>query len=140
MRPRLRIGVFDPAKADHARTAPWRGRERLVDDPRLGRIVTTLGVMKKMVHGIARRDISALPRPLDLIAGRWLVRARGRKTGDVRIPREFEHCLPRPTRARAAAASASEASGVVVATEGRPAKRAARAASRGYRSSPGASR
>jgi len=76
--------------------------------PRLGRIVTTLGVMKKMVHGIARRDISALPRPLDLIAGRWLVRARGRKTGDVRIPREFEHCLPRPTRARAAAASASQ--------------------------------
>ncbi|HUA83451.1 MAG TPA: hypothetical protein VMB85_06290 [Bryobacteraceae bacterium] len=53
----------------------------------------------------ARKDISAIPRPLDLIAGKWFVRARGSKQGDPQTPREFEHCVPKPAQnARAAAA------------------------------------
>ena len=74
--------------------------------PRLGRLLTTLGVLKKIVHGIARKDISAIPRPLDLIAGKWFVRARGRKQGDPQTPREFEHCVPKSGAKRARAAAA----------------------------------
>lgn len=63
--------------------------------PRLGRIITTLGVLKKILHGLARKDISAIPRPLDLLAGSFFVRARGRRDGEPRVPAEFERCLPR---------------------------------------------
>ncbi len=75
--------------------------------PRLGRIIASLGVMKKILHGVLRRDISAVPRPLDILAGRIFVRAGGRRHGETRVPREFEHALPRMgvTRARAAAAN-----------------------------------
>ena len=75
--------------------------------PRLGRIIAGLGVLKKIVHGVMRRDISAVPRPLDIFAGRIFVRARGRRQGEAQVPREFEHALPRmgPARARAAAAA-----------------------------------
>jgi hypothetical protein len=78
--------------------------------PRLGRLLTTLGVLKKMVHGIARKDISAIPRPLDLLAGKWFVRARGSKQGDPQTPREFEHCVPKAGAKRVRAASAGESS------------------------------
>ncbi len=77
--------------------------------PRIGRMITTLGVVKKIVHGIARKDISALPRPLDLIAGRWLARAKQTAANDGRIPREYDHCLPKPTAARVRAAAAAGA-------------------------------
>jgi hypothetical protein len=64
--------------------------------PRLGAVITALGVLKKMIHGIARKDVSPIPRPLDLLAARALIGRRGRKDGDLRVPREFEHCLPKP--------------------------------------------
>jgi anaerobic magnesium-protoporphyrin IX monomethyl ester cyclase len=44
--------------------------------PRLGALIITLGLVKKIVHGLLRRDISAIPRPLDLSLGRLLVRRR----------------------------------------------------------------
>ncbi|HLW76461.1 MAG TPA: radical SAM protein [Bryobacteraceae bacterium] len=77
--------------------------------PKLGRLIAALGMLKKILHGIPRRDISALPRPVDLLAGRWFVRNRGRRDGQVHVPREFEHALPRllPSKARAQAATAS---------------------------------
>src|SRR5262249_19112953 len=77
--------------------------------PRLGRIITTLGVLKKIVHGVARKDISAIPRPFDILAGKLFVRRKGRKDGDLSIPREFETALPKPVvRAKRAAVAGSE--------------------------------
>jgi radical SAM superfamily enzyme YgiQ (UPF0313 family) len=64
--------------------------------PRLGAVITALGVLKKMIHGIARKDVSPIPRPVDLLAARLFVGRRGRKDGDLRVPRQFEHCLPKP--------------------------------------------
>jgi radical SAM superfamily enzyme YgiQ (UPF0313 family) len=46
--------------------------------PRLGAIIMALGLVKKVVHGLLRRDISAIPRPLDRCLGRLLVRRRFR--------------------------------------------------------------
>jgi anaerobic magnesium-protoporphyrin IX monomethyl ester cyclase len=80
--------------------------------PRLGAMISALGLVKKILHGIARRDISAIPRPLDLLAGKFFVRAKGRKTGAPSVPREFEHGLPRPTL-RARKASAAVGSGLI---------------------------
>ena len=77
--------------------------------PRMGRLLTTAGVLKKILHGILRKDISAIPRPLDLIAGKWFVRCRGRKEGTPQVPREFEHCLPKPGERQARAARAGQA-------------------------------
>jgi hypothetical protein len=75
--------------------------------PRIGAMISALGLVKKIVHGIARRDISAIPRPLDLIAGKFFVRARGRRMGPPSVPKEHEHGLPKPTsRLRHAAAAA----------------------------------
>jgi radical SAM superfamily enzyme YgiQ (UPF0313 family) len=62
--------------------------------PRIGRLISTLGVIKKILHGVARKDLSAIPRPLDVLAGRWFVGMRGRRDGDLRVPREFQHCRP----------------------------------------------
>jgi anaerobic magnesium-protoporphyrin IX monomethyl ester cyclase len=74
--------------------------------PRLGALISGLGLAKKIVHGLSRRDISAIPRPLDLIAGKLFVRAKGRRTGTPSVSKEFEHGLPQPTaRARRAAAA-----------------------------------
>jgi radical SAM superfamily enzyme YgiQ (UPF0313 family) len=64
--------------------------------PRLGRLITSLGLVKKILHGIARKDIFSIPRPLDLLAGRIFVRCKGFRAGAPRVPREFEHGLPRP--------------------------------------------
>jgi len=63
--------------------------------PRIGAVLVALGVAKKIIHGMLRRDISAIPRPLDLAFGRWFVRPKGRKQGEARVPREFEHSLPK---------------------------------------------
>jgi anaerobic magnesium-protoporphyrin IX monomethyl ester cyclase len=77
--------------------------------PRLGTIVTALGVVKKIIHGVARKDISAIPRPFDIVAGKLFVRRKGRKDSDLRIPREFEHALPKPiVRPKRAAGVGSE--------------------------------
>jgi radical SAM superfamily enzyme YgiQ (UPF0313 family) len=74
--------------------------------PKIGAMIAAAGLVKKIVHGVARRDISAIPRPLDLIAGRFFVRAKGRKTGPPSIAKEHEHGLPMPTsRLKHAAAS-----------------------------------
>lgn len=71
--------------------------------PRLGRLIAGLGLIKKIVHGLARKDISAIPRPLDVVAGMIFVRNRGQRQGDLRIPAEFAHCAPKnghPVKAR----------------------------------------
>jgi anaerobic magnesium-protoporphyrin IX monomethyl ester cyclase len=73
--------------------------------PKLGTLIGGLGLVKKIIHGILRRDISAIPRPLDLVAGRFFVRGKGSKLGDPRVPREFDHCLPKSGPRRAAAAA-----------------------------------
>ncbi len=44
--------------------------------PRVGTIIMALGLVKKVVHGLMRRDISAIPRPLDRRLGRLIVRRR----------------------------------------------------------------
>jgi len=79
--------------------------------PRTGALITRLGVIKKVLHGLLRRDISALPRPVDMLLGRFFVRSKGHRQGDLRVPREFEHCHPRPSAAhvrKMAARAASE--------------------------------
>ena len=77
--------------------------------PRIGAIITSLGVVKKILHGVMRRDISAVPRPLDILAGRIFVRSRGRRQGDLRIPREFERCLPKAIAVRPKSIAAAAA-------------------------------
>lgn len=75
--------------------------------PRIGAAIGAMGVIKKIVHGVARGDISAIPRPFDLLAGQLLRFGNPRKLGYERLPREFENALPtaRP-RVLARAASA----------------------------------
>jgi anaerobic magnesium-protoporphyrin IX monomethyl ester cyclase len=78
--------------------------------PKLGSAITLLGVVKKIVHSILRNDISAMPRPMDLIAGRIFIGKRGRKDGQLRVAREFERSLPRPSgRAQATHAASAGA-------------------------------
>ncbi len=64
--------------------------------PLIGAIISVAGLVKKVVHGVARKDISAIPRPLDLVAGKLFVRARGSRVRAT-VPSEFEHCLPKPS-------------------------------------------
>ncbi|MEO8027415.1 MAG: cobalamin-dependent protein [Bryobacteraceae bacterium] len=77
--------------------------------PKLGALISLLGLFKKVSHGLIRRDISAIPRPFDLIFGKYFARPKGQRQNDLRIPREFEHCLPKvgPARARRMAAAAA---------------------------------
>ena len=42
--------------------------------PRLGRLITAAGLVKKVVHSVVRRDISPLPRPLDRWIGKIFIR------------------------------------------------------------------
>jgi hypothetical protein len=37
---------------------------------RIGALIGVLGLIKKVLHGIARRDISPIPRPFDLFIGK----------------------------------------------------------------------
>ncbi len=88
--------------------------------PKLGALISAAGLIKKVVHGVARKDISAIPRPLDLIAGKMFVRSRGAKGSSV-VPDEFEHCLPkangaltrRMVRRKAAAAAEQSPAGAL---------------------------
>jgi anaerobic magnesium-protoporphyrin IX monomethyl ester cyclase len=75
--------------------------------PRLGAMISALGLVKKILHGIARRDISAIPRPLDLVAGKLFVRAKRpplrRTIGSKRIrtrPSEAHSASPQSSRCR----------------------------------------
>ncbi len=72
----------------------------MAQHPRIGGLVIWLGLLKKILHGIARKDLSAIPRPLDLLVGKLLLGRRGRRDGDPGVPRKFEHCLPKPRAAR----------------------------------------
>jgi len=80
--------------------------------PRIGSLLVMLGVVKKIVHGVLRRDISAIPRPLDLIAGKFFVRSKGARRGATHVPREFEQSLPKDgawrSKRAAMAAAASQ--------------------------------
>ncbi len=78
--------------------------------PRMGALISALGLMKKVLHGFARRDISAIPRPFDVLAGRLLRLGKNRKLGSENVPREFENSLPtaRPRRGLAHAAAAGK--------------------------------
>lgn len=77
--------------------------------PRTGKVIALLGVVKKILHGLMRRDISALPRPLDIFAGQIFVRARGKRDGDLTVPREFERALPKFSMGRQRAVAAAAA-------------------------------
>lgn len=77
--------------------------------PRIGAVIIWMGVVKKILHGIARKDLSAIPRPLDLLAGKIFVGGRGRRSGGPRVPREFEYCLPKPGAGRSRRAFAAAA-------------------------------
>jgi hypothetical protein len=79
--------------------------------PRIGAVLSFLGVIKKIVHGLGRRDISAIPRPFDRIAGQWFIARKGDKRGDSKVAPEFKHCLPqagaiRPKRVATASGGA----------------------------------
>jgi anaerobic magnesium-protoporphyrin IX monomethyl ester cyclase len=81
--------------------------------PLAGALISAAGLVKKIVHGVARKDISAIPRPLDLLAGKLFVR-RSRVPSPV--PAAFQHCLPtfvapqlQPLSRRAASASSVDA-------------------------------
>jgi anaerobic magnesium-protoporphyrin IX monomethyl ester cyclase len=74
--------------------------------PLLGALITGVAITKKIIHGVARKDISPLPRPFDLLAGKLFVRPKGQKQGDLRVPREFEHSRPEPRTPLASAAAA----------------------------------
>jgi len=76
--------------------------------PRIGAMLSFLGVIKKILHGLARKDVTAIPRPFDLRAGEWFIQRKGDKRGGAAVPSEFKHCLPqagaiRPKRTAATA-------------------------------------
>jgi radical SAM superfamily enzyme YgiQ (UPF0313 family) len=48
--------------------------------PRIGAVIIAIGLVKKIVHGLMRRDISAVPRPLDRRLGAILIRRRIKKS------------------------------------------------------------
>lgn len=76
--------------------------------PRLGAVIIALGMVKKLGHGLWRRDISAIPRPFDVWFGKVFVRARCHAAGVAggqaavqaegsvppHAPADFAHCLP----------------------------------------------
>ncbi len=64
--------------------------------PILGAVIAIAGMVKKILHGVIRKDISAIPRPLDLLAGRIFARRKGQLDPKAKMPREFELCLPKP--------------------------------------------
>lgn len=64
--------------------------------PLAGAAISIAGLIKKVVHGVLRRDISAIPRPLDLAAGRIFV-GRSKRVRSAKPSAAFEHCLPYPT-------------------------------------------
>jgi anaerobic magnesium-protoporphyrin IX monomethyl ester cyclase len=67
--------------------------------PIFGRIINVLGVAKKIVHGLARRDISAIPRPLDRSLGAWLIRRRFKTETDLdSTAYPYRHALAIPER------------------------------------------
>ena len=76
----------------------------------LGALISIAGLVKKVVHGVVRKDISAIPRPLDLVAGRIFVRRRRLQVPPA-VPPGFEHCVPHaadpyaPRRSMSAAAT-----------------------------------
>ena len=61
--------------------------------PWAGALISGAGLIKKVIHGVARKDISAIPRPLDLIAGKLFVRRRKLKAPEA-VSAEFAHALP----------------------------------------------
>jgi radical SAM superfamily enzyme YgiQ (UPF0313 family) len=77
--------------------------------PRIGAAISAMGLVKKILHGLSRGDVSAIPRPFDLVAGQVLRFGKRRRLGSERVPREFENCLPtaRPARTRVLAQAAS---------------------------------
>jgi hypothetical protein len=81
--------------------------------PRLGALISGLGIIKKICHGLLRGDISAIPRPFDLIAGRIMRLGKTQKPAGARLSREFEHSLPTapPQRQRAFAQAAGSGNG-----------------------------
>ncbi len=80
--------------------------------PRLGALISALGIVKKICHGLLRGDISAIPRPFDLLAGRFFQLGKTRKLGSGRVPREFEQSLPTALpRQRAFAQAAGSGNG-----------------------------
>ncbi len=67
--------------------------------PILGRIINVAGVAKKIIHGLLRRDISAIPRPLDRRLGSWLIRRRFRTDPDLNSATyPYRHALAVPDR------------------------------------------
>ena len=66
--------------------------------PLTGALISIAGLIKKVVHGVMRRDVSAIPRPLDLTAGKLFVR-RSKRARLAKPSAAFEHCLPYPTEA-----------------------------------------
>lgn len=77
--------------------------------PVLGALISAAGLIKKVTHGAARKDISAIPRPLDLIAGRILIRRKPK--APPQVPAAFEHCLPHAAAPPSRALSGLKASG-----------------------------
>jgi radical SAM superfamily enzyme YgiQ (UPF0313 family) len=65
---------------------------------RLGALILAVGLVKKVLHGLLRKDVSAIPRPFDLYLGRLFVRAKGQIQGNLRIPAEYQHCRPERRR------------------------------------------
>lgn len=59
--------------------------------PWAGRLISVAGLLKKVVHGLARRDVSAMPRPFDRILGRLVV---GRRRPVDPSANGFRHALP----------------------------------------------
>ena len=77
--------------------------------PLAGSLISIAGLIKKVLHGVMRRDISAIPRPLDLTAGRLFV-GRSKRARSAKPSAEFEHCLPYPTESFAQSLAPRKAS------------------------------
>jgi hypothetical protein len=53
------------------------------------------GLVKKVLHGLIRRDVSAMPRPLDLWLGRLVVRCKHPDEPDLGQPQyRYREALP----------------------------------------------
>jgi radical SAM superfamily enzyme YgiQ (UPF0313 family) len=62
--------------------------------PRLGAVIGALGLAKKIIVGLRKRDLSPLPRPFDLYAAKYLRIGTGHKTRDENLFREYDSCRP----------------------------------------------
>ncbi|MBI1748276.1 MAG: hypothetical protein HYR55_17090 [Acidobacteria bacterium] len=67
--------------------------------PMIGAMIIAVGLIKKVIHGLIRRDISAIPRPFDLILGMLFIGQHNSPANPDKASQPFfQYSLPRKNK------------------------------------------